>query len=30
MSEICITSSKAATRGATFLPVVVDGKRIAS
>ena len=25
MSEICITSSKAATRGATFLPVVVAG-----
>ena len=26
MSEICITSSRAATRGAMFLPVVVDGR----
>jgi hypothetical protein len=30
MSEICMTSSRAATRGMTFLPMVVAGATIAS
>jgi hypothetical protein len=30
ISEICITSSSAATRGITFLPAVVAGATIAS
>jgi hypothetical protein len=30
MSDICITSSSAATRGAMFLPVVVAGATKAS
>jgi hypothetical protein len=30
MSLICMTSSRAATRGAMFLPVVVEGARNAS
>jgi hypothetical protein len=30
MSEICMTSSSAATRGITFLPLVVAGATMAS